>query len=77
MRGETKGLKALNSRLVDEVSSESVALVRTPFLLLDTPRNRLHLCEAAALLKEQLRPGRDPQPQISYTHVLDRSPLGG
>jgi hypothetical protein len=25
---------------------------------------------------EQLRAGRDPQPQISYTHVLDRSPLG-
>ncbi len=37
MRGENKELKALHSRLVDEVSSESVALLRTQFLLLDTP----------------------------------------
>jgi hypothetical protein len=37
LRGEKKEPKALNSRLVDEVSSESVALLRTQFLLLDTP----------------------------------------
>ncbi len=68
MRGENKLLKALNSMLVDEVSTESVALLRRPNSCSSTPpRNRLHLCEAAALLKEQLRPGRDPQPQISYS----------